>query len=179
MTDIFKIINTEIDRLKELNVYAELEGSYATNEYIFPYSDVDLKVYTKTPYEDCYSLHTHWNYIYPILKYTNGEDGTSMYSMIYYKDDVRFELSFYNEHIRSIYKENEKYRMTHLVGKKKQSYMNKKRHFYMCISNADTLKNKDAIALTFKRWKRDEINKYKIYQHPYSYECKYIGDVLL
>ena len=156
------IINTETGCL------TEIEGSVITNEFIYPHSDVDIRVYCDNPsnVKKKWSIHTGLTPVCLECK----TDLHSIYVFSYSKKFgtdiiIKFEVTFAPTHVRKKFQENEKNRSQNI---NRDKWISEKLKWYKKIEKETELCVRKNKMREFMKWKKNEIAKYKI--HPLYYK---------
>lgn len=166
MNFIYKCANREQELINlETNLLTELEGSICTGEFIYPYSDIDIRVYSKEPRKSAYNWKKKNGLHQDPVKLTSANDG-SIYVFSYSKKfcfnmKIKFEVSFTPLSVREKFKENEKNRIDNID---KTKWMNDKLKWYRIIEMENDAKKKENLRQNFMIWKKTQIAKYKIHQ---------------
>lgn len=168
MNFVHKCANRERDIVShETGLLTELEGSICTGEFVYPYSDIDIRVYTSTPKESAYK----WKRVIgmkadPICLKCNSDKFGCIYVFSYSKKfcsdiNIKFEVSFTPLNVRYQLKENETNRIKNID---KDAWVRDKLVWYKRIESEKDDNVKKSLCREFMIWKKKEIAKYKIHK---------------
>ena len=173
MNFVYNCANRERDLIsRETGLLTELEGSICTGEFIYPYSDIDIRVYSSTPKESAYKWRNK-NGIKsdPIcLESLHADCDGCIYVFSYSKKfcseiRVKFEVSFAPLSVRYKFKDNEKNRIKNIDMDK---WIRDKITWYKRIENETDDAVKKILCRDFMIWMKGEIAKYKLHNISYG-----------
>jgi len=132
---------------KYLGYPIKIHGSYSTGEFIYPYSDIDLKIYINRPTNILGKIYTYLKSDPYVLCIHRNNEIFYLFIFDYKKYNIHFQLTVHGMNDEKYDVEKEKKRKYYLLihEKNKSEFLQMKKQLYKLLHNAEKRKDENEI----------------------------------
>lgn len=160
---------------KLIGLPVKLCGSYKTGEFIYPYSDIDLKIYYERPTDILLKLYEYLKINPLVLSVLRNNEFFYLFIFNYYKESFHFQLTIHGKGDEYYDYEKEKKRKYYLMinNKKRNEFLQAKKQLYKLLELAK--KNNDEEKIQYFKEQLYKLKKkyFSIYDLNQEVDIKY------